>query len=85
MEIIDNYACEACGELCEIIEESFDYSGTHCNHGKSGTHKTGVFISKCCGDFFEDSVSCESCETEQHKDFMLDTEVGYFCENCTTK
>ena len=40
--------CSECGDECEIVEESFDYAGTHCNHGKSGTHYTGRYVSKCC-------------------------------------
>ena len=78
----DNYACEACGELCEVVEESFDYAGTHCNHGNSGTHKTGKLESKCCGDYFESPVYCESCGFAKHKDFMSDFPEGYFCKGC---
>lgn len=40
--------CSSCSEACETVEETFDYSGTHCSHGKSGTHHTGNYISKCC-------------------------------------
>ena len=32
----------------EAKQEAFDYSGTNCNHGKSGTHHTGHYVSKCC-------------------------------------
>ena len=75
--------CEDCGEVCEVVEVAFDYAGTHCNHGKSGTHKTGEYETKCCSAGFEEGVSCESCEVEKHIDFMLDTEMGYFCEGCS--
>ena len=49
-ELMDDqdFYCSECGELCEIYAESFDYSGTHCTFGKSGTHYTGVTLSKCC-------------------------------------
>ena len=40
--------CSECGDECQVIEETFDYSGTHCNHGNSGTHHTGHYVSKCC-------------------------------------
>ena len=40
--------CTDCGEVCKTIEETFDYAGTHCNHGIAGTHRTGHYISKCC-------------------------------------
>ena len=53
---IDILYCEDCGEECEIVEETFGYSGTHCTNGKSGTHHTGVYLSKCClADFTDNS------------------------------
>jgi len=42
------YKCMDCGDNCPLVEETFDYSGTHCNYGKSGTHHTGVYVSACC-------------------------------------
>ena len=44
----DYYRCNECGGPCGIVEETFDYSGTHCNSGISGTHHTGVYVSDCC-------------------------------------
>ncbi len=46
--MIDKYFCDSCGDECEIIEETFDYAGTHCTNGRSGTHRTGRYLSKCC-------------------------------------
>lgn len=47
-----NCRCLECGELCEIEEETFDYSGTHCTGGKDGVHHTGHYVSVCCdGDY----------------------------------
>lgn len=40
--------CTECGEKCTAIEETFDYSGTHCSFGMSGTHHTGHYVSDCC-------------------------------------
>lgn len=40
--------CTECGEPCTISEETFDYAGTHCTHGRSGTHHTGHYLSDCC-------------------------------------
>jgi len=51
---MDILYCDECKEECEIVEETFDYAGTHCNHGKSGTHHTGVYVSKCCLADFTD-------------------------------
>ena len=36
----DNWVCPVCGEQAEIVplDESFDYSGTHCTFGRSGTY-----------------------------------------------
>lgn len=42
--------CKVCGNECEMIEESFDYNGSHCNYGRKGTHHTGHYITSCCGD-----------------------------------
>lgn len=40
--------CTDCKEKCVTVEETFDYAGTHCTNGESGTHHTGVYVSKCC-------------------------------------
>ena len=42
------YTCSDCGEPCKAVEETFDYAGTHCTFGKSGTHHTGTYVSDCC-------------------------------------
>ena len=49
---IRTYCCE-CGEECKIVEETFDYAGTHCTNGVSGTHHTGVYVSDCCSADYE--------------------------------
>ena len=51
---VPDFKCLDCGEKCEIIEESFDYPGTHCNYGNSGTHYTGHYYSGCCGSEYEE-------------------------------
>ncbi len=53
IETIPEYeeTCPECGEPCRIItiDESFDYAGTHCTHGKAGTHQGRVYRgSDCC-------------------------------------
>ena len=40
--------CTECGDFCKAVEETFDYSGTHCTNGVSGTHHTGHLVSACC-------------------------------------
>ncbi len=45
---IEPYKCSECGDICKLVEETFDYAGTHCTHGNSGTHKTGRWLSDCC-------------------------------------
>ncbi len=45
--------CPKCGEECTIIalDNAFDYSGTHCTGGRSGTHYPsdyGTPVSDCC-------------------------------------
>ena len=44
----DTYKCTDCGDECKLVEETFDYPGTHCNHGIAGTHHTGHYVSDCC-------------------------------------
>jgi len=43
------YLCPECKEPCKSVEETFDYAGTHCTNGESGTHRTGNYVSDCCG------------------------------------
>ncbi len=50
--------CLDCGESCTLVEETFSYSGTHCTHGKSGTHHTGHYVSSCCLAEYE-YIDCE--------------------------
>ena len=48
--------CAECGEECNTVEETFDYAGTHCTHGRGGTHHTGFYVSECClADFVDES------------------------------
>ena len=42
------HTCDECGDECAAVEETFDYAGTHCTHGRSGTHRTGHYVSDCC-------------------------------------
>ena len=44
--------CTECKEPCRLEEETFNYSGTHCNHGIAGTHHTGIYVSDCCGESY---------------------------------
>ena len=53
--------CTDCLHVCGEQEETFDYSGTHCTNGKSGTHHTGHYVSDCCG-----------AETVELRDFELE-------------
>lgn len=48
------FICLECGEECGTVEETFDYSGTHCNNGQAGTHRTGHYVSDCCLSEYED-------------------------------
>ena len=49
----DETICPECGEICNIIplNNSFDYSGTHCTHGRAGTYYPDDYgrpVSDCC-------------------------------------
>ena len=62
---MDKYFCTECNQPCEIEEETFDYSGTHCNHGQSGIHRTGHYTSKCCdSEFFDEHEHSARIEGE---------------------
>lgn len=57
--------CKGCGHYCETYVEdlSFSYSGTHCTHGKSGTHvEYGDTLSVCC-----DEEVIDYCEDEDER------------------
>jgi len=47
-DLLQDFKCNWCGEICEAVEETFDYSGTHCSGGKDGFHRTGNYLSSCC-------------------------------------
>lgn len=40
--------CQECGMEAEAFEATWDYAGTHCTHGRPGTYRSGVYLSKCC-------------------------------------
>ena len=54
------FICEECGEPCESVEDTFDYSGTHCTNGNGGTHRTGEYSSSCCGADYLENVESET-------------------------
>ena len=85
---MDDYCCSSCGSPCGTVEETFDYSGTHCNHGIAGTHHTGHYVSDCCFAELTDSPSCPVCGSSavirNHKEpTAAYPEVDYWeCEDC---
>ncbi len=58
--------CTDCGEACKAVEETFDYPGTHCTGGKSGTHHTGVYVSDCCGAEVSDEPQYDNSTFANH-------------------
>lgn len=51
MQTTDNIICPECKQECLLIEkdDSFDYSGTHCTGGISGTQQLPIYyVSDCC-------------------------------------
>jgi hypothetical protein len=79
------WACESCMMPCKkiTIDESFDFAGTHCTHGKSGIHRQYADGSDCCHDYIVESVNlqCNQCFYEHpfHPD-IEDNEVE--CPSC---
>ena len=55
-EITKKYKCLECGEECSLVEETFDYAGTHCTNGANGTHHTGIYVSDCCLADYEEKI-----------------------------
>ncbi len=50
MTMNDDYepVCSWCGDKCKAIEETIMYPAAHCNYGRSGTYRTGAYVSDCC-------------------------------------
>jgi len=60
---MSDFFCTECKEPCGAIEETWDYSGTHCNHGVGGVHHSGVYVSDCCdAEITEDEPQGEDYE-----------------------
>ena len=59
------FICDDCKEECGVVEETFDYSGTHCTYGKGGTHHTGNYVSDCCLSEFSEGL-LKSIEKENY-------------------
>jgi len=51
---IPEFKCTECGKPCKVVEDTFDYPGTHCTHGLGGTYRTGDYYSECCGTDYEE-------------------------------
>ena len=66
--------CSDCGEECKAVEETFDYAGTHCTFGRSGTHHTGFYVSSCCSADLNDSDVCH--------DYQATGDQCSFCKHC---
>jgi len=55
----DKFKCKSCGDECCVIEETFDYAGSHCTHGASGTHRTGIYVSDCCLSDYDEAQAVD--------------------------
>lgn len=51
--------CRECGEECTVHEVTFDYAGSHCTHGRPGTHHTGIWESDCCDAEFDAFITVD--------------------------
>ena len=64
------YICPSCENVCQVlpIDDSFDYSGTHCSNGRSGTHHVEIYyVSDCCESEIED-YKLEDCRDYDDRD-----------------
>lgn len=66
--------CTDCGQPCETVRESFDYAGTHCTGGKSGTHYTGRIVSDCCGADVSDEPPYDGSTFANHDGTFADND-----------
>ena len=80
-----NY-CTECGDECPVVEETFDYVGTHCTHGNPGTHHTGIWVSNCCLADVTDEPEEQRQEDRPLADGKIKTSTGYVEEpTCTDR
>lgn len=59
--------CPECGGKCTVVPllNDFDYSGTHCTHGRSGTHYPddyGSPVSDCCDAYIDEEDMWWECK-----------------------
>lgn len=57
-KVKDDIICPNCGEPCKVIplRNDFDFAGTHCTHGRAGTHYPDSYgdpVSDCCEAYIE--------------------------------
>ena len=72
------HVCPECGEECQVtaINDNFDYSGTHCTGGISGTHNVEIYYaSDCC------EVEIEDYEPTQEPDYDDRDASDYYCKD----
>ena len=69
----DIWFCTDCGQRCTPVEETFDYAWTHCTHGRSGTYRTGNYLSDCC--------SAELTHEPEYDDSTFANHSGEFAVN----
>ena len=70
------HVCPECGEECQVIavDDSFDYSGTHCTGGSQGTHNVEIYhVSDCC------EAEIEDYEPTQEPNYDDRDESDYYC------
>jgi hypothetical protein len=68
MVIMDKLICLDCKDECQIVEETFDYSGTHCTNGNGGVHHTGHYSSDCCNAEYMDADEYHEEQDEEEED-----------------
>ena len=68
--------CPECGEECKVVPllNDFDYAGTHCTHGRGGTHYPqdyGLPVSDCCEAYITDQTAIDEFNEEmQERELM---------------
>ena len=67
MDITEN-RCTCCHEVCNIVEEVYHYTGTHCTNGKDGFYRTGHYTSECCDDEYEETTIYDCTLKESYYD-----------------
>lgn len=84
--VINMKICSHChNKTNEItIDDSFDYAGTHCTHGRAGTWHDSHQASECCeADVVESDSEIWTCKCGHEMEISNESEIEWVtCPKC---